>query len=99
MRTAKTARSAVDVMTAVVAVVDLEVVTTAVARPRAVTAPEVADSARVQAVDSAHVVKAAPRAVMAMTAADLRAVLEIVTAVTVAARRSASGWRSRRMCR
>lgn len=95
----KTARSVADVMTAVVAV-DSEVVTTAVARPRAVTAPEAEARARVrvQAVDSAHVVKAAPRAVMVMTAADRRAVLEIVTA-TVADRRSASGWRSRRMCR
>lgn len=97
MRTAKTARSAVDVMTAVVAV-DLEAVMTAVAHPRAVTAPEVVDSARVQAVDSAHVAKAALRVVMAMTAAALRAVLEIVTA-TVADHRSVSGWRFRRMCR
>ena len=97
MRMQKIARSVADVMTAV-GVVDLVAVTTAVVRPRAVTAPEAADSARVQAVDSAHVVKAAPRAVMAMTGADLRAALEIVTA-TVAARRSVSGWRSRRMCR
>ena len=94
----KTARSVVDAMTAVVAV-DLEAVMTAVARPRAVMVPEVADSARVQAVDSALVAKAALRAVMAMTAVARRVVLEIVTAATVAARRSASGWRSRRMCR
>lgn len=90
----KTARS---VVTAV-AVVDSEVVMTAVDLLRAVTAPEVAASARGLVVDSARVARVALRAVMVMTAAARRVVLEIVTAI-VAARRSVSGWRSRRMCR
>lgn len=97
MRMRKTARSVVVVTTAVV-VVDSEVVMTAADLPRAVMAPEAADSAKVLVVDSARVAKAALRAVTAMTAVALRVVLEIAT-VIVAARRSVSGWRSRRMCR
>lgn len=97
MRMQKTARSVAAATTAVAAV-DSEVVMTAADLLRAVMAPEVADSARVLVVDSARVAKAALRVVMAMTAVVRRVVLEIVT-VIVAARRSVSGWRSRRMCR
>ncbi len=94
-----TAPSAVAVTTAaaVVAVADLADVMIAVVHLRAVMAPEaVRVVTDLVEADFAQAVDREASAVMAMTAADRRAVLVIVI---VAARRSASGWRFQRMCR
>lgn len=100
MPTAKTARSAVAVMTAVAVVADSEVVMIAVVHLRAVTALAVVLLRVVMALVADSVLvdqdKAARRAVMAMTAVARRVALVIVIAM---ARRSVSGWRFRRMCR
>ena len=93
-----TARNAADVMiaVAVVAAVVLEIVNAAAARHRAVTvlAEDLPRVAMVPAAGLARVVMVA-RVVTVMTGV-VRAVL---ATATVAALRSVSGWRFRRMCR